>query len=438
MQNKNAALLKSLGIEEWNNMQQAAHDTIAKEKNVLLLAPTGSGKTLAYLVPVLYQMKSGPVGAQCLILVPSRELALQIEQVWKKMATGFKVNTFYGGHLLQTELQNLSTPPALIVGTPGRIADHMRRGSFEVDGIHTLVLDEFDKSLALGFEEEMSYITGQLMFIKKRILVSATAAIEIPEFTGVKDPVVLDYSAEEQVTKGLELKTVISEDKDKIESLFNLLCYIGAESTIVFCNHREPTERISAMLKERGIENAYFHGGMEQPDREQTLVKFRNGTIQFLIATDLAARGLDIPAVKHVVHYHIPVTKEEFIHRNGRTARMNTTGTAYMILHTEETLPEYIEETPEEVELPEKPLLPATPQWVTLYISGGKKDKLNKVDIVGFFSKVGSLERDELGLIDVQDYISFAAVKKSKVKDLLSNIKEEKMKGKYFKIAIAK
>jgi ATP-dependent RNA helicase DeaD len=427
-------ILSNLNISSLNYMQEAAIAAIPQHDNSMLLARTGSGKTLAYLLPMLKGIDPSIPDVQCLILVPSRELALQIEQVWKKMGTGFKVNSCYGGHPVHIEEQNLTVPPAVLIGTPGRIMDHMHRHSFSLDTIKTLVLDEFDKSLDLGFEDEMSYIIGQLKSIKKRILVSATPAVEIPEFTGVTDPEVLDFLSETQKERLLSLKMVISEDKDKADKLFDLICYLEAGSALIFCNHREAAERASRMLREKGITSTFFHGGMEQMDREQTLVKFRNGTLNFLVATDLAARGLDIPEVRHVIHYHLPSTKEEFIHRNGRTARMHTQGTAYLIMHTEEQLPDYMEEKPELLEVPAGKRLPEPPAWTTVYISGGKKEKINKTDIVGFFLKKGGLLKEDLGLIEVKDFISFAAVKKNKVNGLLDQIKEEKMKGKKYRI----
>jgi superfamily II DNA/RNA helicase len=430
-------ILSRLEIEALNDMQKAAYNTICKEKETVLLSPTGSGKTLGFLLPILQGLKENKAGVQCLILVPSRELALQTEQVWKKMSTGFKANSSYGGHLVETEVNNLATPPALLVGTPGRIMDHIVRGSFDPDTIHTLVLDEFDKSLSLGFEEEMSFIVSKLKHLKKRVLVSATGGIKIPAFTGIYEPAMLDFTTKEN-DDNLELKTIISREKDKINTLFQLLCFIGTESTIIFCNHREAVERTSGLLQEMGIENALFHGGLEQIQREQTLTRFRNGSVYFLVATDLAARGLDIPAVKNIVHYHLPSTKEEFIHRNGRTARMHATGTAYLILHQDEPKPFYLTEQPNELILPADSPIPASAPWSTIYVSGGKKDKLNKTDIVGFFSKIGKLEKDELGMIEVKDHLSFAAVKKEKVKALLAKVQNEKMKGKKYKIALAR
>ena len=430
--------LANLGIDALNKMQEASFETIQKEKDVLLLAPTGSGKTLGFLLPILMQLDAEKTGVQCLILTPSRELALQIELVWKKMGTPFKVNTCYGGHDMSVEINNLSSPPALLIGTPGRILDHITRHSFRLNHIKTLILDEFDKSLSLGFHEQMAYIIRQLPPLEKRVLVSATSKIIIPDFTGISKPKVLDFTSKEENTEGgLSIKTIISESKDKVDRLFELLCYLGSESTLIFCNHREAAERTCEMLNEKGIEAAYFHGGMEQMDREKILLQFRNGSIVFLVASDLAARGLDIPEVKNVIHYHLPLKNEDFVHRNGRTARMNAEGTAYIILHRDEPLPFFITKAPPVMGIPKNNPLPKPSEWVTLYISGGKKDKLSKMDIVGFLSKKGNLEKDDLGLITVMDFMSFAAVKKSKAPELFKLIQDEKMKGKKYKISYA-
>ncbi len=432
------AILEKFEITELNEMQKTALNSILHKKEVLLLAPTGSGKTLAFLLPIMQLLKDDLPNPQCMILVPSRELALQIESVWKKMSTGFKANACYGGHLVETELNNLKTPPALLIGTPGRIMDHITRGSVETRTIQTIVLDEFDKSLDLGFADEMSFIMGKLGKLNRRILVSATAATDIPSFTGVHNPEIIDFITEKAENNALEIKRVLSPTKDKVETLFKLLCHIGGESTLIFCNHREAADRTHTMLTEMGIENAFFHGGLEQIEREQTLGRFRNGSVFFLVATDLAARGLDIPEVRHIVHFHLPHSREEFIHRNGRTARQGASGIAYLLLHEEEPLPAWLTEAGEVLPLTESAPLPPAPFWTTLYISGGKKDKLNKTDIVGFFSKVGDLEKGELGMIEVKDHISYAAVKRNKVKQLLHNIQDGKMKGKKYKIAVAR
>ena len=431
-------ILANLGISDLNEMQEVSHDAIINENNVLLLSPTGSGKTLAFLLPIFELLQPEILSVQCLILVPSRELGLQIEQVWKKMSTGYKVNVCYGGHAIDTEIKNLSNPPAILIGTPGRIADHIDRGTFRLDKIQTLVLDEFDKSLQLGFHEQMSFVIGKLSKLNKRVLVSATSGIEIPKYTRVINPLILDFIPENKDENNLLLQMVVSKDKDKLMTLFQLICALKSEAAIVFCNHRDAAERISDTLNEKGIYATYYHGGMDQEERERALIQFRNGSMSYLITTDLAARGLDIPEMKHVIHYHLPLKEEEFTHRNGRTARMLASGTAYVIVNESEKKLDYIDYTMPVMEVSSNVVLPKPPQFQTIYISGGKKNKLNKIDIVGFFSQKGKLEKGDLGLIEVKDFISFAAVKFNKVKELLHLVKEEKMKGKKFKIEVAR
>jgi len=431
-------ILLNLGFESLNEMQVAAQEAILEESNVLLLSPTGSGKTLAFLMPIFEMLQPEILSVQCLIIVPSRELGLQIEQVWKKMGTGYKANVCYGGHSIDTEIKNLSNPPAVLIGTPGRIADHIDRGTFRTDKIETLILDEFDKSLQLGFHEEMSFIIGKLSKLNKRILVSATSDIEIPKYTRVVNPTVLDFIPREEEKTNLSMKMVVSKEKDKINTLFSLICSLKSESALIFCNHRDAAERISDTLNEKGIYATYYHGGMDQDERERALIQFRNGSVSYLITTDLAARGLDIPEMKHVIHYHLPSKEDEFTHRNGRTARMLASGTAYILIHESEKKLDYIDYGMTVLNVENSKALPKPPEFQTIYISGGKKNKLNKIDIVGFFSQKGKLEKGDLGLIEVKDFISFAAVKFGKVKDLLHNIKDEKMKGKKFKIEVAR
>jgi superfamily II DNA/RNA helicase len=428
--------LESLNISELNEMQHAALNA-DKKSDIILLAPTGSGKTLAFLLPLLNVLKADVPFVQALILVPSRELALQIEQVFKAMGNGLKVNCCYGGHSTKIERNNLSQPPALLIGTPGRIAHHLRRESFNTDKIETLILDEFDKSLEFGFQEDMAYIIGQLPALKKRVLTSATKMQDIPAFTGVKKPVELNFLSNKASTPDLKLKAVISPAADKLDTLFSLICKIGNKPMLVFCNHRDAVERISDLLWNRGLVHDIFHGGMEQEDRERALLKFRNGSHRILITTDLASRGLDIPEIEYVIHYQLPHNEEAFIHRNGRTARMHAKGTSYLILEADEKLA-YLKQQPEIEQLPATNTIPQPTPWETLYIAAGKKDKVNKVDIVGLLLKKGKLEKDELGLIEVLDHTSYAAVKSNRILNVLNLVKAEKIKNKKVKIEVSR
>lgn len=420
--------IKNAGIETLNEMQRAVLDA-GVTKDMLLLSPTGSGKTLAFLLPLLTTLSREAKTIQALIIAPSRELALQIESVFRSLGSGFKINCCYGGHPIRTEKKSLEHPPAVLIGTPGRILDHLERGNISLDSVNTLILDEFDKILELGFTAEMKEVLAHLANVRRRVLTSATAAIDIPEFVRLQSPVKLSFLTEEKRNKALTIHIVKSPIPDKLDTLYALLGELKGESALVFCNLREAVERVSNYLTGRNVDNGCFHGGMEQLDRERVLSKFRNGSTSVLISTDLAARGLDIPDVKHVIHYHPPVNEESFIHRNGRTARMHAEGDAYLILNEKEFVPEYITLVPDEFFLPEKVKVPMPSEWATLTINKGKRDKLSKKDIVGFLFQKGGLDKDDLGLIEVKESYSFAAVKRTKLKALLKRIEEEKIKN---------
>ncbi|HEY0059061.1 MAG TPA: DEAD/DEAH box helicase [Flavisolibacter sp.] len=429
--------LSNLQIESLNDMQQASLEANQTADSVILLADTGSGKTLAFLLPVAKLLERNKQVSQALIIVPSRELALQIEQVFKKMGTGFKITCCYGGHLRETEENNLKQAPALIVGTPGRLADHIRRGNIVTSHIETLVLDEFDKLLEQGFEEELSFIIASLPVLKKRMLTSATEAVGVPAFVGLTNPVEINFLKGEK-SPALDIQMVWSDEEDKSNTLFKLICSIGNRSAIVFCNQREVVEQLSAFLKDKGIVNVFYHGAMEQQERDSALCKFRNGSSNVLVTTDLASRGLDIQNIRYIIHYQLPTTEESFIHRNGRTARMDASGTSILILAPHERLPEYITPTPITINLPSTAVLPPKPVWSTLFIAAGKKDKVNKVDIVGFLTNKGKVKKEDIGLIEVKDFFSFVAVRKVRVSQTLQMIKDERIKNKKVKIDVAR
>ena len=432
--------LDRLNIIALNEMQLQTMQIATEKSEVLLLSKTGSGKTLAFLMPLLNSLDSANKNVQALIMVPSRELALQIESVLKQMQTGFKIIACYGGHKREIEENNLVQPPAIIVGTAGRMADHIRRNNFTTKDIKFLVLDEFDKSLELGFLEEMKFILESLPAVEKRMLTSATNEAEIPAFVKMDNHTVLNFLGDDDniPNENLRINTLLSDDKDKLQTLLQLICYCNNTSTIIFCNHRDSVERTSQFLAEQGIVNVFYHGGMEQLDREVALTKFRNTTSDILVTTDLASRGLDIADIRNIVHYHLPHTEAEFTHRNGRTARMHATGNVYVIWSDEERLPNYITQDAKEFNLPEKLSIPEKPKWSTLFIAAGKKDKINKMDIVGFLSHVCQLKKDDIGLVEVKDFTAFAAVRKSKIGHVVELAKDEKIKNKKVKIAIAK
>lgn len=430
------SIYQKLQIQDMNQMQKSTYKTTENNTDVVLLSPTGSGKTLAFLFPVLRNLKKEASGIQALILVPARELALQIEQVFKSMGTDFKVSVCYGGHDKKIEVNNLIEAPAVLIGTPGRVAYHLRNKNFTAKTIQTLVLDEFDKALELGFHDDMEYIINSQVALSQRILTSATTMDEIPDFTGLKDEKVIDFLKLAETKPDIQLRKVMTISEEKLDTLFNLICKIGNKRTLIFCNHREAVDRISDLLHEKGIDRETFHGGMEQDERERALLKFRNDSARILITTDLASRGLDVPEVESIVHYQLPSQEDAFIHRNGRTARMNAKGFAYLIMTAEEKFPFIKSNTPEE-SVSGYDKVPQKTPFQTVYISAGKKDKVNKVDIVGYLIKKGELQKEDIGLIEVKDTTSYVAVSRKMVNALLKKLSNEKLKGKKVKMEVA-
>jgi len=410
-------------------MQEATLEANGQDGDIILLSNTGSGKTVAFLLPVLERMQANGTGTQALIVAPSRELAQQIETVWKNMKTGTKVTLCYGGHRREIEESSLTVAPELIIGTPGRLADHLRRGNIYPATIHTLVLDEYDKCLELGFEEDIKQVIEPLSGLQKRFLVSATPPEELAVAISLQMPQRIDFLTDESENM-LEIQYLACKEKDKLEDLFSLLCLAGDRASIVFCNHRESVARTSDFLSNKGITNVYYHGALEQKERELALAKFRNGSVRTLVTTDLAARGLDIPNIRYIIHYHLPQTEESYIHRNGRTARIDKSGTVVLMKAPDENLPAFAPAGTLPIELPETLVLPEKPQWVTLSFGLGKKDKVNKVDIVGFLGHKGKLTKEDIGLVEVKDFASFVAIRRKKANTVLPLIEKERIKGK--------
>ena len=426
-------ILTKLNIHTLNPMQEEAIAVIETTANTVLLSPTGTGKTLGFSLPLLKSLDSDCNDIQALILVPTRELAIQIEQVIRTMGSGFKVNAVYGGRPMSKDKIEIKHNPAVLIGTPGRILDHFNSDRFSKESIKTLILDEFDKSLEQGFEDQMKSIIDQLPAISKRILTSATQGVSIPGFVKLDKPTTINYLNQNTPSK-LAIKTVISPDKNKLKTLLSLLEHIGNEPGIIFCNFRDSISAVSEFLELHKISHTCFSGGMEQKERERALIKFRNGSSQVLLATDLAARGIDIPEMKFIIHYELPIHQEEFIHRNGRTARVNAKGTAYVLKWKDQLLPEFILNV-KGIDISEK--APHKPQyWKTLFISGGRKDKISKGDIAGLFFKQGKLNKHELGTIELKQDCAFVAVPLSLADDLILNLNNTRLKKKKVRVTL--
>ncbi len=429
-------ILKKLRISELNEMQQhAAEAILCSDGDVVLLSPTGTGKTLAYLLPLIQQLDATSDDVQALVVVPGRELALQSDTVLRDMGSGIRSASCYGGRATMDEHRKLKeVNPQIIFGTPGRLNDHLDKENINRYHIRWLVIDEFDKCLAMGFHQEMQKLIKSLPALQRRILLSATNAEQIPQFVNMaKKGMLVDFlPEEEQTSERVTLYEVKSPQKDKLETLRNLLLGFGDESSIVFLNYRDSVERVNNYLTEQGFVTSFFHGGLEQKQREAALYRFSNGSANVLVATDLASRGLDIPDIQNIIHYHMPESEEGYIHRVGRTARWDKQGRAFFITGPEEHIPEYVEGNIEEYSLPSLPREGqgvSLPRMATLYIGKGKKDKVSKGDIVGFLCKKGGLQADEIGRIDVNDRYTYVAVKREKLQQVIRQTQGEKIKG---------
>jgi superfamily II DNA/RNA helicase len=435
-----ALALKRLGISQLNQMQEETISSAEKFNEIILLSETGSGKTLAFLLSLVNRIDWNQKGKiQALILAPTRELVLQTESVLKKMQIPGKISACYGGHKREIEENNLTEPPTILLATTGRLADHIRRKNLTLEHVHSVVLDEYDKILELDFQEEMSFIMPILPENCFKILTSATKLDEIPSFVGLSNPHTLNFLTEKSnQPEKCPVYFIETDQPDKLQTLLHLIAQVKNTSSIVFCNHRDAVERTHNWLKEQGVVSVFYHGGMEQLPRETALTKFKNGTSNILITTDLASRGLDIQFVRNIIHYHLPHQEDLYTHRNGRTARMNETGSIYILVAPDESLPDYMEKDAVSLNLNNDWEIPEKPKWSTLFISGGKKSKINKIDVVGFLTQKAGLKKDDIGLIEVKDFSTYVGVRKSKIGLAVEAAKIHKIKNQRVRMEVAK
>lgn len=424
-------ILDKLGIQLNPMQEETMHAVLHGNKDVVVLSPTGSGKTLAYLMPLVQLIEPKVDEPQLVVVTPGRELALQSTEVLKSMGTGLRTMACYGGRAAMDEHRVMNKVlPQVIFGTPGRLTDHLDKGNFSAEHVKYLVIDEFDKCLEMGFQDEMGRLIASLPYLERHFLLSATEAEEIPRFVHMGRVETIDYRMdEEQVPERIRIYQVKSPQKDKLETLAQLLLSLGDESSIVFLNYRDSVERTNEFLRSRGFATSAFHGGLEQHEREDALYKFSNGSANIFVSTDLGARGLDIPDIDNIIHYHLPECEDSYIHRVGRTARWEATGKAFFLLGPSEDIPSYVDAEVEDYEISSDLPAPAKPRMATIYIGKGKKDKISKGDIVGYLCKIGQLQSSEIGKIDVKDRYAYVAVSRTKIKQVLKLTAGQKIKG---------
>lgn len=428
-----------LGISDLNDLQNSVLKNLKISSSAIIYSSTGSGKTLAFSVTLLKALKNFDTEKlQAVIIAPSRELVIQISEVIRPIAPDYKVTSLYGGHNVADEKNSLQNVPSIIVGTPGRLLDHANRGNIDLTNVRQLILDEFDKCLELGFEEEMRKLLKKMPNLSRKILTSATILKDIPDFVNLTDYVTLDFlESAENPSERTTVWQVKSEEKDKLAALRTLLYCIPQGKTIIFANYRDAVSRIYQNLKDNHISAGIYHGALEQMDREKAIAMFNNESYPILVSTDLGSRGLDIKEVKNIIHYHLPVSQESYTHRNGRTARVDKTGDVYILTHQDEQLPDFVT-IDETFNLPEKcEQKSIVNRNNTLYFKAGKKEKISKADIVGFIANNSQIAPNEIGVINVYDHYALVAVPKQKAKTAVSQLLKAKIKGKKIRIEIA-
>ena len=414
-----------LGIEQLNEMQQALISSDAP--NIILTSPTGSGKTLAFACRMFKSLRTACGEVQAIVIAPSRELVMQIESVIRPIATGYKTMALYGGHSMADERNSLTPTPDIVIATPGRLLDHMQRKQLQAEKLRVLVLDEYDKSLQLGFEQEMKRIVGRIGFIGNTILTSATKLDVIPEYLPLSKATHMDFTMEETPRERTQIAEVHSFTRDKLDTLTALLQTFSAnERSIVFVNHRESAERVYKHLHNAKLASTLYHGALDQQQRAMAIDLFANGTANILVATDLAARGLDVDF-------------QAWTHRNGRTARMNANGMVWAITSEADNIPEYITF---DREFQPNPIAQSTDtnqnRVATLYISAGKKEKISKGDVAGFIAASAVTESTEIGKIMIHDHHAVVAIPAIKACETAKALNSIKLKGKKVRVSIVR
>lgn len=425
--------LQRNGITQLNDMQKRVAEVVRQTNNdVVVLSPTGSGKTLAYLLPIISRIDVKSDLLQAVVILPGRELAMQSADVLKRIGQGVRCYACYGGRMTMDEHRELrKVLPHIVFATPGRLDDHLSKSNLDSKALKFIVIDEFDKCLQMGFSAEMQSIMSKMPSGVRKILLSATDAEAIPDFVDMNKTVRVDFlQHDSESAERVSYYRVDSQQKDKLPTLISLLRAVGEDSSMVFVNYRESVERVATALKDSGFVCGIYHGGLDQKARETSLHRFLNGSVNVLVATDLASRGLDIPHVGNIVHYHLPENEDAYIHRVGRTARWDAVGKAFFLLSPVEQLPSYV--NADEVQpfaIPDDLPPVANPRFATLYIGKGKQNKISRGDVVGFLCKKANLKSAEIGRIDVLERYCYVAVAADKVRQVLRMANGEKIKG---------
>lgn len=447
-------VIQELEFKEMTSIQQQAIPVLLSGKDLIGESPTGSGKTLAFSLPILQKIKIAHRYVQAVVLCPTRELVDQVVRdlrKWGRRLNGLQVAQLTGGQPMRDQRESLEQGAHIIVATPGRLLDLLDRGYADVSQVFLLVLDEADKMLEMGFEEQIKFIVDDIPRDRQTMLFSATfpAAIEQLSRRYQKNPTHIQVADSEESKPDIEQIMYSCMNEDKINILMRVLQQHPSESTVIFCNEKSKVAEIGEVLAKNKVSSAALHGDLEQRDRERVLSLFRNGSYRILVATDVAGRGLDIENLDLVVNFDLPSQAQVYVHRIGRTGRAGRKGTAVSLVTRNEPLKigEFEQFTGQKIEL--KTLGFKNQHGLgfsyqvsamqTLSISGGRKDKLRPGDILGSLtSQPNGLKAAEIGQIEISDHNSLVAVSTSMVHQALEKLRNGKIKGKKFQVKLVK
>jgi len=429
-------------------VQTQSLPTVLEGRDVLVRAKTGSGKTAAFALGVLNRLESTSFRVQSLVLCPTRELANQVAKDIRRLARSLpntKVLTLCGGVPIGPQIGSLQHSAHIIVGTPGRILKHLRKQTLRLRGVHSVVLDEADRMLDMGFMDEIEKVLGYVPVNRQTLLFSATypADIEAMSRRVQRDPISIDVTDHEAPAHITQTWCSVTRD-NRLDAMVNALCRWGGRLNIVFCNTKVDCAEVAAQLQNAGIPAIAMHGDLEQPERVRALVRFSNQSATVLVATDVAARGLDIDAVDMVFNYELPDQADVYVHRIGRTGRANKTGAAMSLVapREERRLHAIHDEYPDsEIQKVERPKerddhSALVPSMTTIEINGGRKHRLRPGDLLGAITAGGQIPGSAVGKIDVLERRCYIALESPQAQDAVRRLNEDPIKGMSFRARI--
>lgn len=456
--------LNGLGYKKPTNIQQEVIPPMLAGKNIVAKAPTGSGKTAAFAIPICQNVRWEENAPQALVLEPARELAVQVSQ--EMFHTGrkkrLKVPAVFGGFPIDKQIRTLKQKSHIVAGTPGRVMDHIRRETLKLSNVQWLVIDEADLMLDMGFIDEVKQILSLVPADCRISLFSATLKPEIRELADefISEVVLVMQEAKEEQAPAITEKIYFTGQESKYDTFLDVLMDENPQSCMIFCGTREMTNVLFQKLRRKQIFCGMLHGDMEQRERLKTVDAFRRGGFRFLIATDVAARGIDFEEISHVVNYDFPTGKETYVHRIGRTGRNGNSGTAVsLVTENDQRMLKQVETyLGRELPVTEPPVIgdekerafwkfqrikaerkpekgEALNEGITrLSIGGGRKSKMQAGDIVGTICSIEGLEASDIGIVDIRDSISYVEILNRKGNQVLDYLQTKPMKGKVRKV----